>query len=69
MQSGGYKHIEENCPSLLCELLERVAATDDKSLQLNRKRSSSSIFGLDLAVDGAVADSADPPVRRMRRRL
>ncbi|XP_057484200.1 BTB/POZ and MATH domain-containing protein 3-like isoform X1 [Actinidia eriantha] len=69
MQSEGYKHIEENCPSLLCELLETVAATDDKSLQLNRKRSSSSIFGLDLAADGAVADSADPPVRRMRRRL
>ncbi|KAL6980593.1 BTB/POZ and MATH domain-containing protein 3 [Sarracenia purpurea var. burkii] len=67
MQSEGFRYLEENCPSLLSELLETVAAVEDKS-QPNRKRSSSSIFGLDIAADGVVAESANPPVRRIRRR-
>lgn len=73
MQSEGYRCIEENCPSLLSELLATVAASvDEKNLMLNRKRNSSSILGLDrldLAADGAVAESGNPPVRHMKRRV
>ncbi|VFQ90670.1 unnamed protein product [Cuscuta campestris] len=49
MQSEGFKHMEESCPSLLPELLEAVATIDEKaSLPSSKKRSSSSIFGVDL---------------------
>ncbi|XP_052205483.1 BTB/POZ and MATH domain-containing protein 3 isoform X1 [Diospyros lotus] len=70
MKSEGFRYIEESYPSLLSELLETVAVEDDFSgPQLNRKRSSSSIIGLDLAADGIVAESANPIFRRVRRRL
>uniref|UniRef100_A0A5B7AQ11 Putative BTB/POZ and MATH domain-containing protein 3 isoform X1 n=1 Tax=Davidia involucrata TaxID=16924 RepID=A0A5B7AQ11_DAVIN len=65
MQSDGFRFLEESCPSLLSELLETVASADENSsLLLTRKRSDSNIFGLDLA-----AESVNPNVRRMRRRL
>ncbi|CAB4270836.1 unnamed protein product [Prunus armeniaca] len=49
MQSDGYKHLEESCPSMLLELLETFAALDESSSLLSsRKRSGSSIYGLDL---------------------
>ncbi|XP_059666310.1 BTB/POZ and MATH domain-containing protein 3 isoform X1 [Cornus florida] len=69
MQSEGFRYLEESCPSLLSELLETIASADENSsLLLTRKRSGSSIFGLDLA-DGAAAESVNPNVRRVRRRL
>ncbi|CAN4095833.1 unnamed protein product [Withania somnifera] len=65
MQKKGFKHLEQSCPSLLSELLETVASVDEKvSLMSSKKRSSSSIFGLDLA-----ADSVNPTIRRVRRRM
>ncbi|XP_016573522.1 BTB/POZ and MATH domain-containing protein 3 isoform X3 [Capsicum annuum] len=71
MQTEGFKHLEQSCPSLLSELLEAVASVDEKaaSLTTSKKRSSSSIFGLDLAADGVAADSVIPPFRRVRRRM
>ncbi|KAL3337962.1 hypothetical protein AABB24_030231 [Solanum stoloniferum] len=71
MQKDGFKHLEESCPLLLSELLETVASVDEKpSLMSSKKRSSSSsIFGLDLAADGAAADSVNLTVRRVRRRM
>ncbi|KAI5670607.1 hypothetical protein M9H77_10971 [Catharanthus roseus] len=70
MQSEGFKHLEESCPSLLSELLETVASADEKpSLISSKKRSGSSIFGLDLAADGGAAESVNPNVRRVRRRV
>lgn len=69
MQSEGFTHLEESCPSLLSELLETVASADEKSnLISGKKRSGSSILGLDLAAD-CVAESVNPNVRRLRRRL
>lgn len=72
MQSEGFKYLEENCQSLVSELLETIALVDEKpGSTLSRKRSSSSINGIDLAAEGAVAaaESVNPVVRRMRRRL
>lgn len=70
MPSEGFRHLEENCPSLLSELLETIASADEKpSLMSSKKRSGSSIFGLDLAADGAAAESVHHNVRRLRRRL
>ncbi|XP_009785861.1 BTB/POZ and MATH domain-containing protein 3 isoform X2 [Nicotiana tabacum] len=70
MQTEGFKHLEESCPSLLSELLETVALIDQKaSLMSSKKRSSSSIFGLDLAADGVAVESVNPVVRRARRRM
>ncbi|CAN6565539.1 hypothetical protein FF1_041312 [Malus domestica] len=72
MQSEGYKHLEESCPSMLVELLETFAAVDDNSSLLSsRKRSGSSIYGLDLPADGGgtAAESANPNGRRVRRRF
>ncbi|CAN1746834.1 BTB/POZ and MATH domain-containing protein 3 [Linum perenne] len=71
MQSEGFRHLEESCPSLLCELLKTFALTDENS---GRKRGLSSIYGLDIAAvgeadaEGAVAESANPNLRRVRRR-
>ncbi|KAE7996725.1 hypothetical protein FH972_001423 [Carpinus fangiana] len=70
MKSEAFKHLEESCPSLLSELLATVASMDENSNSLlSRKRSSSSLLGLDLAPDGTEAESANPNGRRMRRRL
>ncbi|GAV70321.1 BTB domain-containing protein/MATH domain-containing protein [Cephalotus follicularis] len=68
MQSEGFKHLEESCPSLLSELLKTFASGDENSnLLSSRKRSGSSVYGLDLA-DGAAAESVNPNGRRIRRR-
>ncbi|KAJ9553428.1 hypothetical protein OSB04_017473 [Centaurea solstitialis] len=70
MQTEGFKYVEETCPSLISELLETVAsvAVEERSSGegSSRKRSGSSVMGLDLA---AAAESADPNLRRVRRRL
>ncbi|CAI9091495.1 OLC1v1026547C1 [Oldenlandia corymbosa var. corymbosa] len=69
MQSDGYKQLEESWPSLLSELLETIALVDDKPNSISgKKRSGSSIFGLDLAGDGGAAESVNPHIRRVRRR-
>ncbi|GAB4827504.1 BTB/POZ and MATH domain-containing protein 3 [Ancistrocladus abbreviatus] len=71
MGTDGFTHLESSCPSLLSELLETVASVDDYcGAPLSRKRSGSSIFGLDLATDGAQAESVNPNGgRRVRRRF
>lgn len=72
MQSEGFKYLEENCHSLVSELLEAIALVDEKpGSTSSRKRSSSSINGIDLVAEGAVAaaESVNPVARRMRRRL
>ncbi|GLT93048.1 hypothetical protein SLE2022_108540 [Rubroshorea leprosula] len=61
MQSEGFKHLEECCPSLLSDLLKAFASGDENtSLLSGRKRSSSSVYGLDLAAEGAAAESVNP---------
>ncbi|GMY08442.1 BTB/POZ and MATH domain-containing protein 3-like [Fagus crenata] len=70
MKSEAFRHLEESCPSLLSELLATFASMDENpNSPLSRKRSGSSVFGLDLAADGAEAESVNPNGRRMRRRL
>lgn len=70
MQSEGFRHLEESCPTLLSEMLKTFASGDENSnTQSSRKRSGSSVFGLDIATDGAVAESANPNGRRLRRRF
>ncbi|XP_065870866.1 BTB/POZ and MATH domain-containing protein 3 [Euphorbia lathyris] len=70
MQSEGFRHLEESCPSLLCEMLKTFASGDDNSsLVSSRKRSGSSIYGLDLTGDGGAAESVNPNARRLRRRF
>ncbi|KAL3581586.1 hypothetical protein D5086_015918 [Populus alba] len=67
--SEGFRHLEESCPSMLCELLKTLASGDENSSLLSgRKRSGSSLLGVDLA-DGAPAESANPNGRRLRRRF
>uniref|UniRef100_A0A6N2LPQ1 BTB domain-containing protein n=1 Tax=Salix viminalis TaxID=40686 RepID=A0A6N2LPQ1_SALVM len=69
MQSEGFRHLEESCPSMLCELLKTLASGDENSRLLSgRKRSGSSLLGVDLA-DGAPAESSNPNGRRLRRRF
>ncbi|KAB5538772.1 hypothetical protein DKX38_016305 [Salix brachista] len=70
MLSEGFRHLEESCPSMLCELLKTFASGDEStSLLSGRKRSGSNVLGLDLATDGAQAESANPNGRRLRRRF
>ncbi|GAB2288584.1 hypothetical protein Dimus_022911 [Dionaea muscipula] len=72
METEGFKHLQVSCPSLLSELLEMVASVDENTGMLLSRRSSSSVFGIDLAVDGAPipAGSADSNGgRRVRRRF
>ncbi|XP_047979694.1 BTB/POZ and MATH domain-containing protein 3-like isoform X1 [Salvia hispanica] len=69
MKSEGFEHLEQSCPSLLSELLETVALADEKpNLVSGKKRSSSSIFALDLAAADGVAESVNPNGRRVQRR-
>lgn len=69
MQSEGFKHLEESCPSLLSELLETLALEDEKpSIIQSKKRSGSSIFGMDLGPEGGHAESLNPLRRSVRRR-
>lgn len=68
MQSEGFGYLEECCPSLLSELLGVIASVDENLTMLSsKKRSGSSILGLDLPADGAPAESASG--RRIRRRF
>ncbi|XP_048326019.1 BTB/POZ and MATH domain-containing protein 3 isoform X1 [Ziziphus jujuba] len=72
MQSEGFRHLEESCPSMLSELLKTFASVDENSILLSsRKRSSSSVYGLDLPADGGgtAAESVNPNGRRVRRRF
>ncbi|KAJ8443176.1 hypothetical protein Cgig2_005727 [Carnegiea gigantea] len=70
MNTEGFSYLEKSCPSLLSELLETVASVDETpGLSSGKKRSSSSIFGLDLAADGVLADPPSPNGRRVRRRF
>ncbi|KAF3433651.1 hypothetical protein FNV43_RR24754 [Rhamnella rubrinervis] len=71
MQSEGFRHLEESCPSILSELLKTFASVDENSILLSsRKRSASSVYAVDLPADGggAAAESANPNGRRVRRR-
>lgn len=57
---------------MLSELLKTLASVDDNSIMhSSRKRSSSSVYGLDLPADGggAAAESVNPNGRRLRRRF
>ncbi|GAB2299756.1 BTB/POZ and MATH domain-containing protein 3, variant 2 [Dionaea muscipula] len=72
METEGFKHLEQYCPSLLAELLETVASVDeDAGLPLSRKRSISSMFGTYLASLGEPAEFVYPndSERRVRRRF
>ena len=70
MNTEGFSYLEKSCPSLLSELLETVASVDETpGLSSGKKRSSSSIFGLDLAADGVLADPTNPNGRQVRRRF
>ncbi|XP_057523728.1 BTB/POZ and MATH domain-containing protein 3 [Amaranthus tricolor] len=71
MHSEAFRHLEESCPSLLSELLVTVASKDEGSgPPLNKKRSSSSVLGLNLAADGGIpSESVNHTDRRLRRRL
>lgn len=71
MQSEGFKYLEENCHFLVSELLEAIALVDGKSGSTSSRKRSSSINGIDLVAEGAVAaaESVNPVARRMRRRL
>ncbi|OMO59085.1 BTB/POZ-like protein [Corchorus capsularis] len=69
MQSEGFRHLEECCPSLLSELLKTFASGEESSSLLSsRKRSGSSVYGIDLAAEGPAAESVTPNGRRVRRR-
>ncbi|XP_010554622.1 PREDICTED: BTB/POZ and MATH domain-containing protein 3 [Tarenaya hassleriana] len=69
MQSEGFKHLEECCPSLLSELLKAYAAGDDGSNgQLSKKRSGSSVMGCDLTLGTVISEALNPNTRRVRRR-
>ncbi|KAL4308456.1 hypothetical protein GQ457_01G044430 [Hibiscus cannabinus] len=69
MQSEGFRHLEECCPSLLSELLKAFASSEESaSLLSSRKRSASSVYRMDLAAEGPVAESVNPNGRRVRRR-
>lgn len=63
LQTEGFGHLEQTCPSLLSDLLATVAVVDDDPNPGSRKRTSSSNIGLNLL------DGVDSGGRRMRRRL
>ncbi|KAE8655429.1 BTB/POZ and MATH domain-containing protein 3 [Hibiscus syriacus] len=68
MQSEGFRHLEESCPSLLSELLKAFASSEESSSLLSsRKRSASSVYGMDLAAEGPAVESVNPNGRRVRR--
>lgn len=71
MQSEGFKHLEESCPSMLSELLKTFASVDENLTMLSGRKRTGSTIGLDLPVDGngAPAESANPNGRRVRRRV
>ncbi|KAG8480214.1 hypothetical protein CXB51_024931 [Gossypium anomalum] len=69
MQSEGFRHLEESCPSLLSELLKAFASVEECATMLSsKKRSGSSVYGIDLAAEVHVAEPVNPNDRRVRRR-
>ncbi|KAL4387346.1 hypothetical protein GQ457_09G029820 [Hibiscus cannabinus] len=69
MQSEGFQHLEESCPSLLSELLKAFASVEEcSSLLSSKKRSGSSIYGMDLAAEAPMEEPENPNERRVRRR-
>ncbi|TYH51769.1 hypothetical protein ES332_D10G301400v1 [Gossypium tomentosum] len=69
MQSEGFRHLEESCPSLLSELLKAFASVEEcASMLSSKKRSGSSVYGIDLAAEVHVAEPVNPNDRRVRRR-
>ncbi|XP_051120056.1 BTB/POZ and MATH domain-containing protein 3-like [Andrographis paniculata] len=68
MQSEGFKELEQSWPALMSELLETVASVDEEkpSAVSGKKRSGSSVFGLDMEADGE-AESENPNSKRQRR--
>ncbi|KHG23447.1 BTB/POZ and MATH domain-containing 3 -like protein [Gossypium arboreum] len=69
MQSEGFRHLEESCPSLLSELLKAFASVEECATMLSsKKRSGSSVYGIDLAAEVDVAEPVNPNDRRVRRR-
>ncbi|GMI80759.1 hypothetical protein like AT2G39760 [Hibiscus trionum] len=69
MQSEGFRHLEESCPSLLSEMLKAIASVEECSnLLSSRKRSSSSVYGMDLATEAPMEEPENPNERRVRRR-
>ncbi|KAK9683344.1 hypothetical protein RND81_10G133800 [Saponaria officinalis] len=71
MHSDGYKYLEQSCPSLISELLQTVASGDEiPGVAQSKKRSSSSILGLNVPADVVLgSDPANPMGRRLRRRF
>ncbi|KAJ6826716.1 BTB/POZ and MATH domain-containing protein 3-like isoform X1 [Iris pallida] len=63
LQTEGFEHLEQACPSLLSDLLATVAVVDDDPCSHSRKRNGSSNVGLNLL------DGIDSSGRRMRSRL
>ncbi|KAI6676300.1 hypothetical protein NL676_037096 [Syzygium grande] len=69
MQSEGFRHLEESCPSLLSELLKAFVTVDDSSDRFSsKKRGSGSIYGLDTGPIVTGAEHRDIDGRRVRRR-
>ncbi|KAK3422520.1 hypothetical protein EUGRSUZ_G02967 [Eucalyptus grandis] len=69
MQSEGFRHLEESCPSLLSELLKAFVTVDDSSDRFsNKKRGTSSIYGLDTVPVVTGAEHGDIDGRRVKRR-
>ncbi|PKI72334.1 hypothetical protein CRG98_007204, partial [Punica granatum] len=70
MQTEGYKHLEESCPSLLSDVLRTYASGDENSGPVSgKKRSASSIFGQDPDHDRNPTESVNLDGRRQRRRV
>ncbi|KAM0998291.1 hypothetical protein ACFX13_008175 [Malus domestica] len=57
MQTDGYKHLKESCPSVLTELLEYVASASEHSASLGRHGNE------------AILDGSDIHGRRVKQRL
>lgn len=69
MQSEGFRHLEESCPSLLSELLKAFVTVDDSSDRFSsKKRSSGTVYGLDVEPVVNGAEHGDIDGRRVRRR-
>ncbi|KAE8671953.1 BTB/POZ and MATH domain-containing protein 3 [Hibiscus syriacus] len=68
MQSEGFRHLEESCPTLLSELLKASASVEEcSSLPSRKKRSGSSLYGMDLAAEAPMEEPKNPNERRVRR--
>ncbi|KAE8718041.1 BTB/POZ and MATH domain-containing protein 3 [Hibiscus syriacus] len=69
MQSEGFRPLEESCPSLFSELLKASALVEEcSSLPSSKKRSGSSLYGMDLAAEAPMEEPENPNERCVRRR-